>query len=44
MELFNVGGMCPDTNYIFMGESESAATRIRLDGYQACQEVDASGA
>jgi hypothetical protein len=21
MELFNVGGMCPETNYIFMGES-----------------------
>jgi len=20
MELFNVGGMCPETNYIFMGE------------------------
>jgi hypothetical protein len=39
--------MCPDTNYIFMGESEFAAgsgTTARLDGYQACQEVDASGA
>jgi hypothetical protein len=21
MELFNIGGMCPETNYIFMGES-----------------------
>jgi hypothetical protein len=21
MELFNVGGMCPETNYIFMGKS-----------------------
>lgn len=30
MELFKIGGFCPETNYIFMGMYRSVNIEIRL--------------
>lgn len=41
IEIFKIGGYCPDTNYLFLGESRSSPwismTRVR-DGLLTCCE------
>jgi hypothetical protein len=42
MELFSVGGMCPETNYLFMGTNRCLLWPVNLPFLQVISSIEGS--
>ncbi len=44
LEIFKIGGFCPDTNYLFLGKPTTEDSRSRADSNQATTSIEAFSA